>query len=1486
MYRRIAHLRIALLILCAAAGSLRADQTVPIVVGQRTDFQTGTLEGWFGCCPLTDVTNPNAIKVILGGGPNGAGDHYMLITSDPNTASTAGSRSATFYGPYNSVPGGGPNTQWDNNYITNGINAIAVDLYNFSDTAANMRLDFTGSQTEWITENHIQLAPNSGWQRLIFSIRYQDMYNAGNNGDQTLDGYNNGLSNPFKLRIIQDSTHHFPPETFTGQIGVDNITALTENRFGWNNGTSNFNAAGHWRENATPVSGTKTHLVFGQNSTGGQVAFGTGPGQTAAFTADNDLPGLGGNFDLYAMTLDGQAGLSPGVNTIGSSVGAAFRFVNHDGILPPTLINQGQVDYTIAAALRATDHLVIGGAGSGNVTLAGGITTTGFLLTKRGDWTLDLNGGSLNIDQLHIEGGRVAVHNANLALTDLNNTGTLHVGAGVTVSVANALTQQTGATLNAGGYRVDAGGSLVLSTGANITTNNGSVILSGAGSIFAKIDALTDNQGGFEVNSGRNFTVSAAFSNTGSLRVDTGSTFTASSTTAQLDGGALSAGTWFIGSGATLDLAVGANILTNQANVILSGPGSSFARINTLNNNQGGFEINSGRNFTTAGALANSGVLTIDSGSTLTATGLLTNTGLIIGAGAVAGTVDNQGTLRSHGGTFSFSGGITQLSTSTLTGGSYFIERNSSLDLAASPAITHTAAPVSITFDGSASQFAKLNTLTHNAGLITLTNGAAFSPSTALNNTGTILMGPSAAVAPGVSLANQSGGLIQGEGTINASVSNQGSIIVNAGKTLWIAQAAANSGDIALTNTASILSVAAGLTNSSAGLIHGLGSITGVLNNNATVRADAPGISGDALVIQADGAGSGAFILQNADATLVFSGALNFTAGSSFSGDGLIQFSGGTQNIVSNFNLGSTGRISVTGSTLNLNSGAAITSSGSSLTLGSGGGRINVNTNLSLGSAQLVLSGGTFGGGGTLSVNNLVWTGSTLADNGGLTVNSGGSATLAGGSKNLSSNRAFTNNGSLTQSHTGALTGGAATILNNNASGSWTNTSNPTFSGSGAFNNAGHFSKITGAGVTNFTSGWNFNNTGTVTVSSGTLTLNTVAQQSGSTLTGGAWRVSGGTLNFNTGVNFTTNQGTVILSTATSNFAKINALASNQGTFQIDSGRNFTTAGAFANDGSLIVGSSSTFTLAPGASLTNSATAVVKGAGSITASGGGTIINNGTFAPGLSPGNLTLNSDYSSTGSSHLAIEVGGTAVGTQFDRLTVSGTTALAGSLDISLINGFDPTPLQTFTILTGSSVTGSFSSITLVGSTTKRFATAVNATSVVLTAVSKGDLNADGLINAADIDLLSAKTIASNPNFTPTSNFALFDLNGDAAVDSSDISFLLNSILHRRSGDADLDGDVDAADLSALRTNLGGVNFSWTNGNFDGDGDIDAADLSIFRSNIGLPPPGLDEPAGDSGFNGIALFSTSSSASIPEPSTLALLTLGSIALIRRRSR
>jgi len=89
----------------------------------------------------------------------------------------------------------------------------------------------------------------------------------------------------------------------------------------------------------------------------------------------------------------------------------------------------------------------------------------------------------------------------------------------------------------------------------------------------------------------------------------------------------LTGGNYEVQAASTLNFGANSPVTINFATITLSGTNSVFAAINSLAENRGTFSVISGRNFTTAGALLNSGDLIVDSGSSLSVKGGLTGAG-------------------------------------------------------------------------------------------------------------------------------------------------------------------------------------------------------------------------------------------------------------------------------------------------------------------------------------------------------------------------------------------------------------------------------------------------------------------------------------------------------------------------------------------------------------------------------------------------------------------------------------------------------------------------------------------------------------------------------------------------------------------------------------------------------------------------------------------------------------------------------------------
>jgi hypothetical protein len=240
-------------------------------------------------------------------------------------------------------------------------------------------------------------------------------------------------------------------------------------------------------------------------------------------------------------------------------------------------------------------------------------------------------------------------------------------------------------------------------------------------------------------------------------------------------------------------------------------------------------------------------------------------------------------------------------------------------------------------------------------------------------------------------------------------------------------------------------------------------------------------------------------------------------------------------------------------------------------------------------------------------------------------------------------------------------------------------------------------------------------NNGTLeAINSGTLNLdpysytaigNMIANGVGSKLSLNSSNVSNITLNVGDSIS-STNGGSVSLSA--------NSITNNGALKAMQSGQiaiNNAGSSAMTNSGVISVDNSSTMTVsAHGIQQSGAvATAVIDGAlklngsdfningGTLKGTGNiyGNVTNAATVSPGDSAGTLNIQGNYTQAGSGLLDIALGGAHQGVSDNRLAVSNRISLAGLLDVTLVNGFMPTPGETFDFLTYGSRTGQFDTI-----------------------------------------------------------------------------------------------------------------------------------------------------------------------------------------------
>lgn len=808
-------------------------------------------------------------------------------------------------------------------------------------------------------------------------------------------------------------------------------------------------------------------------------------------------------------------------------------------------------------------------------------------------------------------------------------------------------------------------------TGSGSTTSTLNV--TGAGSTFVSTGAATNHIG------------STLTPNTsGTLNVTNGASASFSGSSFQV-----------IGSGAVTGRT---GTVTVSSGSSLSIPSLSLGTI-TISGNTANFTVDGSSSTATV-----TGASTMTVGSTSasgTVATLNVNNNGIFNTGTGAVTVNASGTVGVAGGTFNQNGDM------TIQGGGDFNLTSGTHNVAATRTITVTGSGSSYTKAGSSFTLNGGSSMTVQSGasaaintLFNLGTGGTAGTFTVTGAGSTVVNAGAAQVtvgANGTLNVNSSGVFDSGIGGF--TIFSGGQVNVGGG-TLTLDAAANVIGTLSVTSgflnlnannvvqSSGLISITGGTVNQNASLlVHGNVSAAGsafwnqngsvTVENGGTMTLNNPTIiaPGQSLTVQNPGSlyAVTGLTLSSGSTTSLSEGTIQVGGFGITASVGAFTWTSGTVRYTSNATLNGSVITTLLGSPANLTVAkhlevqgtaalsAPLTLAGGTFSAGSltGGNLLT----LSSGTLNITNSGITVGSGGTLGSVVNVASGVTINQTASTanTISSDGRLVLSGGTFNTTGN--LTNNGEVQLSSSLTTLGGSGTFINNstvlgtgrieknltnNAAGSIQVTGNDRLVFNGTTNsNAGRIDATNGGQI-------EFRNALTNAASTGLITGRDA------------------TLRFNAGL---TNNGSMAFSNGTMDVF---------GDIQQNVGGRITISGGgvlnFYDDVTIAPGANSVQASASGG-IVSSAVFFGSYNGGIT--GGGTAFIEGDHRPGNSPGLVSFGGDVFYGGLSTLHAELGGLSRGSQYDAIDVNGVVSLAGNLEIDLINGFVPTPGNTFLLI-----------------------------------------------------------------------------------------------------------------------------------------------------------------------------------------------------------
>jgi hypothetical protein len=459
-------------------------------------------------------------------------------------------------------------------------------------------------------------------------------------------------------------------------------------------------------------------------------------------------------------------------------------------------------------------------------------------------------------------------------------------------------------------------------------------------------------------------------------------------------------------------------------------------------------------------------------------------------------------------------------------------------------------------------------------------------------------------------------------------------------------------------------------------------------DTNARINSDGTGsvFQNDGIVTQSVGATGNSYIDSQYNQTTTGSteaqaGGLVLDGGGTSTGPltadvgAVLQFNGGTFNLDSFSTITGPGSVYFTGGTIN--DGGAYTVTGATVLTN---GTLNFDGGQAISLPTLEMSGGTLTGFPLLTVTTSTdWTGGTITGGGIITTE--GTLTL----------------GDPTNQDAEILTGvtldNAAVATLSNYYGFSNYYGLYLYQGSVFDNEAGaSFTFDTNARINSDGTGSIFENDGIVTQST-SATGNSYIDSAFNQSATGSLLVPVGTIQLNGSV---TNAGTFEATAAGALYTILppTNLSSGMltgGIWIVGSGGSMSLDGAISTDAAIIIldGPGATLSgLDPLSAIASQGSLEILDGGSFTTSGD--LDNAGMI--NLAPGTLDVTGNYTQESSGAFDVGVGGLESGGEFGQLNVTSMASLAGSLSVSLLDGYAPPPGDSYPVLTFANETGDF--------------------------------------------------------------------------------------------------------------------------------------------------------------------------------------------------